>query len=367
MKLPLKILTLKKLNTRIFLSDEVVGTAFTNNADPSLYYTRDIRWLTTSRKQPNKTYKVRKKILLVQRNPPNERFKVSHVLCKILDGYRLPYEVTRVDEKSFIDLKNSLRSNVFTAKYALVIFVDIRTYVDLKDKAKEILNSYSRKFNTGILFFATNYVGYIREFELDIRKPAKEKGPLFIKVNGSSSLLRITRDGGRAEKPRVPKGLGTRWMLLSYDPVRTPLEVVSYVLPGQSYTKKARRSIVRPEFNRATVVLDNGKRDGVKRVFFSGGFPFFLHTLLFLDAMDYLSPMTLTFSLDRYLQIDVDDVFIGSTGLRLHREDVMVSRVICHVTLHANHFLANGCHCQHNEMYICLFYYLSTINKLNFS
>lgn len=202
--------------------------------------------------------------------------------------------------------------------------------MDLKEKAKDILNSYSRKFNTGILFFTTNYVGYVREFQLDIRKPTKEKGPLFIKINGSSSLLRITKDGGRAEKPRVPKGLGTRWMLLSYDPVRTPLEVVSYVLPGQSYSKKT-RSIMRPEFNRATVVLDSGKKDGVKRVFFSGGFPFFLHTLLFLDAMDYLSPMTLTFSLDRYLQIDVDDVFIGSTGLRLHRDDVMVSWVLDHV------------------------------------
>lgn len=274
---------------------------------------------------------MRKKILLVQRNPPNERFKVSHVVCKILDGYRIPYEVTRVDEKSFLDLKHALRSTVVTAKYALVIFVDIRTYVDLKEKSKDILNAYSRKFNTGILFFATNYVGYVREFQLDIRKPAKEKGPLFIKINGTSSLLRITKDGGRAEKPRVPKGLGTRWMLLSYDPVRTPHEVVSYVLPGQSYGKKT-RSIMRPEFNRATVVLDDGKLDGVKRVFFSGGFPFFLHTLLFLDAMDYLSPMDLSFSLDRYLQVDIDDVFIGSTGLRLHRDDVMVSWVLDHVT-----------------------------------
>ena len=239
----------------------------------------------------------------------------------------MSYELTRVDEKSFIDLKNALKPEVSVGKFALIVFVDIKTYLDLKDKAKNTVNSYSRKFNVGIMFFTTNYVGYSTEFQLHIRKPEKEKSPLFIKINGSSRVLRITKDGGHVERPRVPKGLGTRWVYISYDPARTPYETVSYVLPGQAVSKRRRRrrNLASPQFNRVTVALDNGLRDGVKRVFFAGGFPFFLHTLLFLDSIDYLSPITLTFSLDRYLQVDIDDVFIGGTGLRLHREDVMVS------------------------------------------
>ncbi|EDO34011.1 predicted protein, partial [Nematostella vectensis] len=72
----------------------------------------------------------------------------------------------------------------------------------------------------------------------------------------------------------------------------------------------------------ASVVIDPGTRDGIQRVFFAGGFPFFLHSMLFMDAVDYLSPMPLMFSLDRYLQIDVDDIFIGSSGIRMQRRDV---------------------------------------------
>lgn len=311
----------------VFL-DDVVGTALTKNMDSNLYYTRDIRWLSDSRKRSNRTYKVRKKILIVKRHPPSERFKVSHILCKLLDGYRMNYELTRVDDKAFLDVKDALNPDVTLGKYAMILFVDIKTYLDLKDKAKNTVNSYSRKFNAGILFFMTNYVGYARDFQFDIRKPEKEKFPHFIKVNGSSTILGITKDGGKAEKPRVPKGLGTRWMYISYDPARVPYETVSYVLPGQPIAKKRRRrrsNVMAPQHDRVTVLLDSGKKDGVKRIFFAGGFPFFVHTLLFLDSLDFLAPMKLTFSLDRYLQVDMDDVFIASTGLRLRREDVMVS------------------------------------------
>lgn len=291
-----------------------------------MYYTRDIRWLPNSRKQSNRTFKVRKKILIVQRHPASERFKVSHVLCKLLDGYRLSYELTRVDDKPFLDIKDALRPEVTLGKYSLIIFVDIKTYLDLKEKTKNTLNSYSRKFDTGILFFTTNYVGYARDFELNVRKPEKEKNPLFVKINSSSVILKVTKDGGQAERPRVPKGIGTRWMYLSYDPARVPYETVAHVLPGLPLAKKRRkrRNPMDPEFDRVTVLLDSGRKDGVKRVFFAGGFPFFVHTMLFLDSLDFLTSKSLTFSLNRYLQVDMDDVFIGSTGLRLRREDVMV-------------------------------------------
>jgi len=239
----------------------------------------------------------------------------------------MSYDFTRVDDKPFTDIKSALHPDVTVGKYAIIIFVDIKTYLDLKDTAKNTVNSYARKFNAGLLFFMTNYVGFARDFQFEIRKPEKEKSPLFVKVNASSSILGITKDGGEAERPRVPKGLGTRWMYISYNPAIVPYETVSHVLPGQPIARKRRRkrrSVLAPQHDRVTVLLDSGKSDGVKRIFFAGGFPFFVHTLLFLDSLDFLAPTKLTFSLDRYLQVDIDDVFIASSGLRLRREDVMV-------------------------------------------
>ena len=80
--------------------------------------------------------------------------------------------------------------------------------------------------------------------------------------------------------------------------------------------------------DQATVLLDDGQKDGVKKVFFGGGFPFFLHTMLLMDSLEYLSPVSPTvFSLERYLQIDVDDIFISKTGIRMKKRDVLVSNV----------------------------------------
>lgn len=72
----------------------------------------------------------------------------------------------------------------------------------------------------------------------------------------------------------------------------------------------------------ATVIQDQGKLDGVNRVLFGSGLQFWLHKLLFLDALSYLSHGQLSLSLDRYILVDIDDIFVGEKGTRLHEEDV---------------------------------------------
>lgn len=60
---------------------------------------------------------------------------------------------------------------------------------------------------------------------------------------------------------------------------------------------------------------------------FGSGLKFWLHRLLFLDALSYLSHGQLSISLERYILVDVDDIFVGEKGTRLRREDVIVSFV----------------------------------------
>jgi len=271
----------------------------------------------------NRTFQVQKKILLVHKSWIKERSKLSHYVARFLDGLRAPYVVSEVDDRPFLDLKEDLKPDVAVGRYSLVIFVDIKTYLELKPNVQQIVRLYCKKFATGLLFFISNHVGAIPEFGIEVIKPQKEKQTLDVEVNETSKLLRITRRGGSVLKPYVQKGQGTRWSFLRYDPSVTPYETVEYVV---NRNKRRERDLEIAVTDQATVLLDDGRKDGVKKVFFGGGFPFFLHTMLFMDSLEYLSPVSPTvFSLERYLQIDVDDIFISKTGIRMKKRDVLVS------------------------------------------
>lgn len=272
----------------------------------------------------NRTVQVQKKILLVHKSWAKERSKLSHYVTRFLDGLRAPYIVSEADDKAFLDLKEDLKPDISVGRYSLLVFVDIKTYIDLKPNVRQIVKFYCQKFGTGILFFISNHVGYIAEFQFEVIKPQKERQPLDVEVNEDSKLLRVTRRGGSTVKPYVQKGQGTRWNFLRYDPRQVSYETVEF---ATSRKKRRKRDLEIAVTEQATIILDDGKTDGIKKVFFGGGFPFFLHTMLFMDSLEYLSPVNpVVFSLERYLQIDVDDIFIAKTGIRMKKKDVLVSK-----------------------------------------
>lgn len=70
------------------------------------------------------------------------------------------------------------------------------------------------------------------------------------------------------------------------------------------------------------MIQDHGLFDNIQRVIFGSGLKFWLHKLLLLDSMSYLSHGQLSLSLDRRFLVDVDDIFVGEVGTRLRPEDV---------------------------------------------
>ena len=69
-------------------------------------------------------------------------------------------------------------------------------------------------------------------------------------------------------------------------------------------------------------IQDIGLHDGIKRVIFGNGLNFWLHRLIFLDSLTYLSNGVLSLPLQRYIQIDIDDIFVGEKGTRIKAADV---------------------------------------------
>ena len=75
----------------------------------------------------------------------------------------------------------------------------------------------------------------------------------------------------------------------------------------------------------ATAVLDVGSVDGIRRVLLGNSLVVWLQHLLLIDAIHFLSRGRLALSLDRHVQIDIDDIFVGRTGIRMTQDDVTVN------------------------------------------
>ena len=73
-------------------------------------------------------------------------------------------------------------------------------------------------------------------------------------------------------------------------------------------------------------LYDQGHIDGVRKFFFGVSFwESWLYQLVLVDALQIVSNGNLGLSdLQRYVQVDVDDIFVGKTGRRLVKEDVEV-------------------------------------------
>lgn len=69
-------------------------------------------------------------------------------------------------------------------------------------------------------------------------------------------------------------------------------------------------------------MYDRGLYDGIKRVIFGGFNQHWLNRLILLDSIEHLSAGRILSPLERYVQIDIDDIFVGERGIRMKRDDV---------------------------------------------
>ncbi|EOA97674.1 Bifunctional heparan sulfate N-deacetylase/N-sulfotransferase 4, partial [Anas platyrhynchos] len=200
-------------------------------------------------------------------------------------------------------------------KYTIVIYENILKYVSMDSWNRELLEKYCVEYSVSI-------IGFHKANE-NSSPSTKLKGlPLHLYnnialkdcvVNPQSPLLRITKT------PRVEKGPlpGEDWTVFqfnhsTYQPVLLT-ELQTSRPPPMALPKAALY---------ATVIQDLGLHDGIQRVLFGNNLTFWLHKLIFIDAISFLSGKKLTLSLDRYILVDIDDIFVGKEGTRMNVNDV---------------------------------------------
>lgn len=135
-------------------------------------------------------------------------------------------------------------------------------------------------------------------------------------VNSKSPLLFITRSGQPLPGP-LP---GDDWTVFqsnhsTYEPV-----LLAKTQSAESVASMGQNAALLP-----SVVQDLGLHDGIQRVLFGNNLVFWLHKLVFVDAVAFLTGKRLSMSLERYVLVDIDDIFVGKEGTRMKVPDVKVS------------------------------------------
>uniref|UniRef100_A0A803XP84 [heparan sulfate]-glucosamine N-sulfotransferase n=1 Tax=Meleagris gallopavo TaxID=9103 RepID=A0A803XP84_MELGA len=200
-------------------------------------------------------------------------------------------------------------------KYTIIIYENILKYVSMDSWNRELLEKYCVEYSVSI-------IGFHKANE-NSSPSTKLKGlPLHLYnnialkdcvVNSQSPLLRITK-APRTEKGPLP---GEDWTIFHFNH-----STYQPVLLTELQTSRPTPMALPKAALYATVIQDLGLHDGIQRVLFGNNLTFWLHKLIFIDAISFLSGKKLTLSLERYILVDIDDIFVGKEGTRMNVNDV---------------------------------------------
>uniref|UniRef100_A0A3B3Q647 Bifunctional heparan sulfate N-deacetylase/N-sulfotransferase 1 n=1 Tax=Paramormyrops kingsleyae TaxID=1676925 RepID=A0A3B3Q647_9TELE len=200
-------------------------------------------------------------------------------------------------------------------RFKLVVYENILKYVNLDAWNRELLDKYCVEYGVGI-------IGFFKANENSLLSAQLKGFPLFLhsnlglrdcSVNPKSPLLFITR-AREVERGPLP---GDDWTVFqsnhsTYEPVLLAKTKSADSLPALGLSPALHTSVVQ----------DLGLHDGIQRVLFGNNLSFWLHKLVFVDAVSFLTAKRLSLSLDRYLLVDIDDIFVGKEGTRMKVSDV---------------------------------------------
>lgn len=253
---------------------------------------------------------ISKRVLIIAESPYS---KLSKNIVTLLDYARMDYkfEITeRLPPMTHFD----------KAKFGVIIFEKMDTYTKLSSWNRQLVDKYCRDYKVGQIIFAHSVD------EIGIEKEKVSKFPLVMRYNMAlqdyslnifSDMWRITRPGEILEGP-VP---GDDWVVFEFN--HSTYESLAHAKGAPPPFLDSDRDPLENQ-TVVSVLLDRGTLDNIRRVYFGNGLQFWLHQLIMLDALSYLSHGKLSLPLDRYIQIDIDDIFVGAKGTRTTAEDVEV-------------------------------------------
>lgn len=231
--------------------------------------------------------------------------QLGQEIVAILESVRFRYQMEispgKGDMPTLMDGKRG--------RFVLIVYENILKYVNMDAWNRDLLDRYCIEFGVGM-------IGFFKANENSLLSAQLKGFPLFLhsnlrlkdcSVNPKSPLLHVTRAGQVFSGP-LP---GDNWTVFlsnhsTYEPVLLA-KTRSAESTGLTHT---------------SVVQDLGLHDGIQRVLFGHSLSFWLHKLVFVDALSFLTAKRLSLSLERFILVDIDDIFVGKEGTRMKVADV---------------------------------------------
>ena len=203
-----------------------------------------------------------------------------------------------------------LHSSPTRGLYSVVVFQDLNLYMTMNYDDRERIEQYCRKFHVGIIIFSEPQKGDLSFNQTIPRLPISYSSGMVLQkyTVAKSPVADIARTNFEHNIPKIKD-----WFV--FHPNHESYQTISY---GVSQTS--------PNTKLITSVLDPGEVDGVQRIFFGHRHYIWLHKILYLDALAYITRGAMKMEKSKYLQIDIDDMFIGANGTKMRPPDVDVSK-----------------------------------------
>lgn len=212
--------------------------------------------------------------------------------------------------------------NKKSGRFAVIIFENYSSYLELDNWNRQLIDKYCHDYHVGIIGFvrpSEETVGafrHIDEYHMTFQYNLELED---YKINFDSEVWRVLRPG-EAWRGFLPD----KWTVFhsnhsNYQPLAFSKLSSNFLEFDTGEAKHLQM------FRYVTAVLDQGTIDGIPKILFGNDLNFWLHTLLMVDALSFLSSGKLELQLERYIQVDVDDIFVGKEGIRMKVPDVEVS------------------------------------------
>lgn len=244
----------------------------------------------------------------------------GRLLIECLEAIRIKFKL-EILGKNLPMLTNSDKG-----RFAVIIFENLEKYLYMHKWNRDLLDKYCREYNVGIIgFFPSNNMNShdskrseesytLKGFPVEVIQGVQISN---YHIRMESPILRIAKAGYLHHGPLTSRNFTVFRTNDSNYEYLTQAFIYDPELVNQNDSSPPSS----PEVV-STIVQDRGTIDGIQRVLFSTGFDFWVHQMLFLDALSYLSHGKFSRPLRGYILIDIDDIFVGEPGIRLKPPDV---------------------------------------------
>lgn len=270
----------------------------------------------------NKSAVVRHRVLILSSRP----LSFAHDFVTILESHRMSYDIHNLNSES-IDALPSLTDREI-GNYAVVVFTSFTDYFELSPWRKRIIDGYCRYYGVGMVLFNDVKVA-------PPRIPSRDYFPFEIysgqmqfnlyHVSANASMLRLVTGNNMLDFEESHMSSGEKWSIFLRQNARLHEHFEIVATSSFHSAIPIDNSMYSSNLKFPVVLHDLGQLDKIQRIYFGAGLSFWPHKLLFLDALGYMSSGKLAKSLDRWIQVDIDDIFVGRSGIRMKADDVQVT------------------------------------------